>query len=231
MARVLGFTIASISAAVILVSCTAPNEFTEGKALVDRAQKAEDPDEAKELCRQALPKLETAADKHLGGAEGLYYLGVARYRTGDTAGAIEAFQESIDMKPDYVWPRYDLGKAYLDTEEADSAIAQLTKATELKPDYTWAWHMLGRAYDMKGETDEAVDAFERAAAAAPTMEYNYIQLGRLYAETGEKEKAVEAYEKYLELGTVPALRTQASEALKKLEPPEPSIRDVTKPDD
>ena len=228
MRRMLSLAVVSVSAVLLAVSCTAPNEFTRGKALVDEARKAKDRKRADELYAKALPELEAAAKEGLGGAEGLYYLGVARYRTGRADDAVEAFQGAIEKSPDYLWPHYDLGVVYLGKRETDSAIAQLTKAAAINPDYTWAWHMLGKAYELKGDTTRAIESYERASIADAAVEYNYFQLGLLYAKAGRNADAEKAYGKYLELGTEPALRTQAKAALDKLRPPEPGIRDIKK---
>jgi tetratricopeptide (TPR) repeat protein len=217
-------------AVCVFVSCAGPNEFTRGKALVDEAQGTADKAEAAELYKEAVPELESATAEGIGGAEAFYYLGVALYRTGDAARAIDAFQTAIERDTDYLWPRYEMGLVYFNQKEYDSAEAQLTRAVGIDPDYTWAWHYLGRTYEAKGQPAKAVEALEKASVAGPSIEYNYIYLGRLHRKAGRDADALKAYKKYLEIGETPALRTEAQKAIDEIEPAGPGIREIRKQD-
>lgn len=92
--------------------------------------------------------------------------GVAFYRAGNYAKAIEKYKQAIAIYPhDYDFYN-NLGLTYKKNNELDLAAEALKKSIELKPNVWESWSNLGSVYKHQKKSQEAVDAFAKA------LEYN-----------------------------------------------------------
>src|SRR5262249_28216309 len=60
-------------------------------------------------------------------------LGVIQFQNGDIDGAVEKYQQSLRLNPDYPEARYNLGSAFLQQGQIDEAIQQCELALKLLP--------------------------------------------------------------------------------------------------
>ncbi|CAN5229470.1 hypothetical protein BH10CYA1_BH10CYA1_07940 [soil metagenome] len=92
--------------------------------------------------------------------------GVAFYRAGNYAKAIEKYKAAIAIYPhDYDFYN-NLGLTYKKNNELDLAAEALKKSIELKPNVWESWSNLGSVYKHQKKSKEAVEAFTKA------LEYN-----------------------------------------------------------
>ncbi len=92
--------------------------------------------------------------------------GVAFYRAGNYAKAIEKYKQAIAIYPhDYDFYN-NLGLTYKKNNELDLAAEALKKSIELKPNTWESWSNLGSVYKHQKKAKEAVEAFTKS------LEYN-----------------------------------------------------------
>ena len=90
-----------------------------------------------------------------------YLLGEALIRSGPQPGsegeneAVQAFETSVKLNPDFVHSRAELGKLLLRRGEVDRAIVELEKAVEIDPTEAAPAFQLANAYRRKGDTARA----------------------------------------------------------------------------
>jgi peroxiredoxin/predicted negative regulator of RcsB-dependent stress response len=112
--------------------------------------------------------------------------------------AIDAVEESIAAKPDYVKSHILFGFLLLEQKKADKAIEEFETALRLDPLSHDAKTGLGGALILKGEIDRAIDVLNEALIANPYPQMTNYELGRAYELKGEKDKAIEMYKKAME---------------------------------
>src|SRR5260370_908118 len=81
--------------------------------------------------------------------------------------AASAFQQALQLKPDYQYVRYDLGILLFDKGDMDGAIAAYKKALALQPDDVNTRYNLGLAYDRKNDYASAIPEYRAATPRDP----------------------------------------------------------------
>jgi tetratricopeptide (TPR) repeat protein len=142
------------------------------------------------------------------------YLAFAKTKTGadfdaNTQKGIEAYQKSLELKPDDPGIHNNLGLAYAQAKRLTDAQAELEKAVALEPASACKYLFnLGAVEANAHQDDAAAVAFQKAIAGDPKCAEAYFQLGNalmMKATTkpdGTVEPApgtVEAFQKYLEV--------------------------------
>jgi tetratricopeptide (TPR) repeat protein len=142
------------------------------------------------------------------------YLARAKTKTGpefddDTQKGIEAYQKSLELKPDDPGIHNNLGLAYAQAKKLTEAQAELEKAVALEPASACKYYFnLGAVEANAHQDDAATVAFQKAIAGDPKCAEAYFQLGNslmMKATTkpdGTVQPApgtVEAFQKYLEV--------------------------------
>jgi tetratricopeptide (TPR) repeat protein len=93
-----------------------------------------------------------------------FLTGQAYFHKEDYTRALEHFQASQELKPDFPFAAHWVGKTYLEMKKPDKAIIALEKALKIKPDVPAFLFDLGRAYDAAGNFKKAEDAFEKTVS-------------------------------------------------------------------
>ncbi|MBD1918499.1 MULTISPECIES: tetratricopeptide repeat protein [Cyanophyceae] len=83
---------------------------------------------------------------------------------GDLEGAIELFQQAIEVDPNLAIAHYNLGTAHRARGYLDEAIAAYRQAIALNPSYAEAHQNLGVALFKLGQLPEALQSFKRSIA-------------------------------------------------------------------
>ena len=107
--------------------------------------------------------------------------------------AIEAYRETIRLKPTDPDPFNNLCAAYDRAERYEEALDICLKAILLKPDLVEAYNNLGWTYHKLGRYQEAIEAFKRAIQLKPGYGLAYFNLGNNYSATKLYREAAEAY--------------------------------------
>jgi Flp pilus assembly protein TadD len=147
---------------------------------------------------------ESGADRR---AETLYALGMRAWGRRELAIAESAFQEAIELKPEWAWPYNALGIVYYQREWFDEAKRLFHQASELDPDWSRPHNDLAvllrhESYLQEGPHREALLAeAEREALAALERDPNGLatnnNYGNLLVELGRMDEAEDAYQRAL----------------------------------
>jgi tetratricopeptide (TPR) repeat protein len=97
-------------------------------------------------------------------------MGLAYFKKGSPAQAIEQFRLALEYQPNLPEAHYNLGLVYAQLGEHNKAIRALREAIRYRPSYVEAHASLGAALLETGRQEEARLAFERVIALAPDSE-------------------------------------------------------------
>lgn len=126
-------------------------------------------------------------------------LGVLQFEKGQLGDAIDNYEQSLRLHPDYPEARYNLGGALLQRGKIDEAIEQCEEALKLQPNDADAHVVLGNAFLAKQDVDGATNHYQKALALRDDDYQAHYNLGRVLQAKGETDKAVLEYEKALQI--------------------------------
>ena len=153
-----------------------------------------------ERAPEALDAL-VAADKSSGTARRVFNVGVAAVRANDLQGAIDRFEQAVEVDPTLRQAHEILGQLYNNNQQYTEAIATAEQVLALDPASTKAHSILYEAYKATGDTAKAqaswavlkeADPQDLARALADDGQ-SLFQAGNIAAATEKLEQAVEAY--------------------------------------
>ena len=150
-----------------------------------------------ELSRKALLRglEEFPEDENL-----LYEYGLLLENSGDHAGALQAMQKIIELKPDHAAALNFVGYSWAeDKVHLDKALGYIQRAIELKPDNGYIRDSLGWVYFRLGRIGDAIKELEAAVRLSPDDPAILEHLGDVYLEAGRERQALETYRKALQL--------------------------------
>src|SRR5438067_429491 len=122
-------------------------------------------------------------------------LGVVQFEKGNVEDAIEKYQQSLGLHPDYPEAHYNLGSALLQNGYADEAIRHCEEALKVQPNEPDAHIVLGNAFMAKQDVDRAIAHYEQALTLRPEDANAHYNLGIALQEKGETDRAAREYEK------------------------------------
>ena len=122
-------------------------------------------------------------------------LGVLEFQKEKIDDAMDNYERSLWLHPDYPEARYNLGSALLQKGRIDDAIKQCEKALELQPNDSDAHVVLGNAFMAKQDLDRAIGQYEQALKLRPEDSNAHYNLGVALQEKGETDRAAREYEK------------------------------------
>ena len=137
-------------------------------------------------------------------------LGYVLLETGDTRGAISAFEKATRLQNDNANFQFNLGLAWLGQAKkaitkatADNArttaLISLSRAVDLAPANVQNHETYGETlYDL-GRDNEALIQFEKAAQLDPKLYTPAYNMGVAYSRINQQPKAVKAFQKALEI--------------------------------
>jgi Flp pilus assembly protein TadD len=175
------------------------------------AERAKRPSEARELLRHVLAQRPSDA-------EALRALGLFEYREGNTAAAIEAFEEALRADPSDDRTRSDLARARADAgSDLSDALELALLARQSEPENPEYADTLGLVLYQKGLHRAAVEQFRAAIALAPhpIASFHY-RLGLALLGAGDRANAKIELEQALELDLSSAEAENARHLLSEL---------------
>ena len=113
--------------------------------------------------------------------------------------AIEYYNKSLEIEPDFADAHNGLGLVLQRTGKASEAIEQFKLAVKYKPGFSSACYNLATMLCKRGKYKEAVDYFEQALKHKPDFIKARINLGMAFYELREFDKAIESFNKVIEL--------------------------------
>jgi len=126
-------------------------------------------------------------------------LGVIQFQKGYLEDAIQKYEQSLRLHPDYPESHYNIGSALLQKGQIDEAIAHCQKALQLQPTDPDAHVVLGNALMAERDVDGAIDEYARALALRPDDSNAHYNLGVAFEQKGDAERATREYNRAREL--------------------------------
>ena len=118
-----------------------------------------------------------------------YLAGYVRQLGGDLEAATGAFEQVLELRPDYPPALYRLGEVELDGNRPAAAAAHFRRALEIDPASAGAHYGLGRAALAQQEFALAITELTAVLAAQPDATKIHHALGLAYRGAGDLERA------------------------------------------
>lgn len=131
--------------------------------------------------------------------EGFYYLGNYAETTNNLSAAIDYYNKTIELDPNFIFSFSSLGDIYTNQNSFEEAEKFYNKALNIDCNHVYTNHMLGNLYKRINKTDDAEKHYKIAIKKDSNYFYSYYGLGNIYFQRKEFENAVEMYEKALAL--------------------------------
>lgn len=126
-------------------------------------------------------------------AEDYFSRGCAFDKSNMYREAIEAYEESLRIKPDFTEAYVNLGVDYYRSGKYEAAIKMYKQAIQIKPDCLSAYSKLGTVYLTNGSYPLAVETFRKAVNIDPNNAIMRFNLGLAYFLNGERTSAYQEY--------------------------------------
>ncbi|UCC39885.1 MAG: tetratricopeptide repeat protein [Candidatus Aminicenantes bacterium] len=148
-----------------------------------------------------------------------YYRGAAFEKTGDLDKAMEDYQKSVELKPDFILPTANIGKIYAKKKQFEMAIEFYKKAVELGDQDATNYYNYGICFMNLGKNEQAKEVLEKLISLDENYSDAYYQLGIIYIGLGNSALAKEFLQKFIELDPENKNASIAKEILKSLNLP------------
>src|SRR5262249_10180248 len=132
-------------------------------------------------------------------ANDFFDLGVHEDNLHNFDKAIAAYEQGLNLNPDWALLALREAKDYKRLGQTDRAIAQLQRATRINSQYWDAYSELALTYKDSGDTRRAIAAASKLLAFPPMQIPVHNQLAYWYEELGDKDKAKREFETYRDL--------------------------------
>ena len=120
-----------------------------------------------------------------------YKLGLARYRAGRPAAAVDALRQALALDPALGEAHYVLGLVERDQHELPAARASLEKSVRLSPaSQTASREALAEVYGLEGDYTKSINQLEALAALEPSRADRLVAVGLAQARAGRADAAV-----------------------------------------
>ena len=116
-------------------------------------------------------------------------LGLVLYEEGNTAGALEHYQQAVQLKPRYAQARTNLGLVLGKLGRHEEAITQLQTAIEIKPTLMKAYRNLADIYVRQSRLDRAIRLYRQALRIDPTWSLGHTRIGVILAMQAKGSEA------------------------------------------
>jgi arylsulfatase A-like enzyme/Tfp pilus assembly protein PilF len=128
-----------------------------------------------------------------------YLLALNYYRQNDFQRAVDEFQITLKLSPDYTLANYYLGLAYVQTGAWDSAITAFRKTLELDGTNYSAAYNLGAAYLKQERVPDAEAAFRQAVKINSRYAQAHEALGELLVYQNKLDEGIASLRAALEI--------------------------------
>jgi tetratricopeptide (TPR) repeat protein len=145
-----------------------------------------------------------------------YYRGVAFEKTGNLDRAMEDYQKSVELKPDFILPTANIGKIHAKKKEFEKAIEFYKKAVELGDQDATNYYNYGICLMNLGNKEEAKEVLEKLISLDENYADAYYQLGIIYIGLGDSANAKEFLQKFIDMDPENQNVSVAKQILKSL---------------
>jgi len=149
--------------------------------------------------------------------------------SGNIQIAIEDFNESLRLAPDYAQVYNNRGLAYLRLGEIPEAIEDFNQAIEIDPDYAPTYNNRGLALTQLNEPKAALKDFNQALKLDPNYAQAYNNRGLVYHSLEDTKVAIADFKQALRLDSDYAQAyNNRGLALTQLDEPKAALKDFAK---
>ena len=127
------------------------------------------------------------------------FLAAALQAQGKSDQALQAYDRSIQLKPDDAKTYDNRGLTLKALGRLQEAVQSYEKAIQLQPDFAQAYYNLGIALQQLEQLELAAASFTMAIRLKPDFAEAYINRGNAEINLGELEHAVKSYEQAIRL--------------------------------
>lgn len=120
-------------------------------------------------------------------------------KCGQIKPAIDCYNESIILEPDYADAYNWRGNAQQMLGQLDAAISDYKKAIAIKPDHYRPYHNQGMALHKLGKLDESASSYSTALTLKPDNVDSYYGRGLVYEDLQQLDAAIADYEKAIKI--------------------------------
>lgn len=142
--------------------------------------------------KEAANAPESNTDSHKQ-AIALYKSGREQFNLGNLTGAVQAYQQAIQIEPKFADVYLSLGHAYLRLEKPKDAIKAFKESLKINPDMEEAYYGLGLEYFRAGNMKDAAEAFKNAIRVRPNLAKAHYGLALAYQELGKESLLLDEY--------------------------------------
>jgi tetratricopeptide (TPR) repeat protein len=167
----------------------------------------------------AVPLLEKTVQAYPKSDRALFFLGRARLRLGDSAGAEAALSRAVELAPDSVEAQMQLGVLRLTKGRSKSALPCFRAAIRAKPNLAEGWFNLGLSLGTEINRAESMAAFREAIRLKPNFIEAYLGLAVALRADGQNLAAAEELHHALNLQPEEPLRSKLLAQLKLIGEP------------
>lgn len=149
----------------------------------------------------AIRKLESVTTASPDNEAAWYYLGVARFRTGDLEGALEALQQAQELRGGRPGVSLHIGMIYEQLGAYDEAVRayQDELRTRQFKNLAEVYNALGRVYYLAGYYREALENTTKALDHNPNYVEALYYRGLTHYQLGDYEKALDDFEQAVDI--------------------------------
>ena len=140
-------------------------------------------------------RIKYVADYSTYGNRGLTY-----WELGDFEKALDDFQKSIEINPQYMPSYYNRAGVFHALGDHEAAIKDYTRALEIKPNDVWSYNNRGLVYSRIGDFEKAIADFNKALDIAPKHLSSIRNRAALYLRNGDYRTAYKELKKARKYG-------------------------------
>ncbi|HOY31752.1 MAG TPA: tetratricopeptide repeat protein [Bacteroidales bacterium] len=116
--------------------------------------------------------------------------GDGKNKLKDYQGALQDYNRSIQLNPDFSISRNSRGYIFLELNDYAPALSDLNASILLDSNASQAYHNRGLVYDRLGDTSAAMRDYNKAISINPKLQNSYAARGILKARMGKPESAL-----------------------------------------
>ncbi len=170
-----------------------------GGELIAQASKELNEAKKRDMLTEAAGHLTEAIKLHPTYKNAYLLLGNAYNMLQNFDASIQAYQQALNIDPDYRDAKNNLGITYRDAGkyygetkgDTQNAIKYLTKAYEMRPDEYETVRLLGVAYGISQQPAQAITYFKKATELEPQNAAAWYDLGIAYIQAGDQQTGLE----------------------------------------
>ncbi len=121
-------------------------------------------------------------------AKDFFNKGVSLFKLGQTDDALIAFNEAVNLNPDFAEAYYYRGFLYQTTYKYIESINDFEKAIKLKPDYAEAWFCKALSLGFLNDIEGSLYAADKAIEINPYFTEALLMKERILSELNEQDK-------------------------------------------